>query len=218
MNGRVGVRCASCGSLERTRALKLVLDHLKLPQANSTVLHFAPEAGLARCLSEASPSGYDGVDISPENFPNLKVRKFDIITDCPSLPSNHYDLILHSHVAEHIPCNLAFMFYHFSRALKPSGFHVFCIPIMSGHYDEYFGPLTSDEAVRRFGQNDHVRRFGIDDLHLHLGMIMKLKKQYDLSDYVQDKIMDEYNIPTKERSGLNSSTIFVTRKSDYLLQ
>lgn len=215
---RIGVRCGGCNSLERTRAIKIVLDKLELPKANSKILHFAPEFGLAKRFAEVSPSGYDPVDFSPENFRNLPVRKFDLIADSPKLVSNYYDLIIHSHVMEHIPCNLAYVFFHLSRALKPDGAHVFCLPFMHGHYDEYLGPLPPEEAKRRFGQGDHFRWIGTSDIDRHLGSFMKLKPKYSLSDYADDGTMDRYNIPMRERTGLNGSTIIVAAKSDYLLQ
>lgn len=169
-------------------------------------------------LSSISPEGYEAVDYNPENFPSKKVRRFDIITDSPNLVENHYDLIIHSHVAEHIPCTLAYMFFHLSRSLQPDGYHLFCLPLSAGHYEEDFGPLTEEEALRRFGQGDHVRRFGIDDLDRHLGLIMRLEPQYSLSKYASESEMDSCNIPPSERSGFNGSTIFVARKTDYLLQ
>lgn len=98
---RKGVRCAGCNSLERTRAIKIVLDKLNLPRMESKILHFAPELGLAKRFFRASPSGYDPVDFSPENFPNIAVRKLDLVADSPSLPTDYYDLIIHSHVIEY---------------------------------------------------------------------------------------------------------------------
>ncbi len=218
MNGRIAVKCQSCGSLERTRAIKLIIDKLRIPSATSKILHLAPETGLLNYLSSVSPAGYEAVDYSPENFPSKKVRRFNIITDCSTLVENNYDLIIHSHVAEHIPCALAYMFFHLSRSLKRDGYHIFCLPLMAGHYEEDFGPLTEEEAFRRFGQGDHVRRFGIDDLDRHLGLIMRLEPHYSLSKYASEAEMDSCNIPPSERSGFNGSTIFVARKTDYLLQ
>lgn len=217
-NGRIGVRCGSCGSVERTRATKLVLDHLRIPAKGSRVLHFAPERGLYRFFSDNVVNGYDPVDLSPENFSGMSVRRFDIVADSPSLKDNYYDLIVHSHVIEHIPCNLAYIFYHLSRALKPNGLHVFSAPFLSGHYDEYLGPLPKEESVRRFGQDDHIRKLGTDDTHLQLGLIMKLQARYTLSDYADEETMDACNIPISDRSGLNSSTVIVASKFDYLLR
>lgn len=218
MNARKGVRCGNCKSLERTRALKLLLDHHKAPKAGATILHFAPERSLAEWIKTTNPGHYDMVDIAPERYKHSDVRRFDATTDCETLPDNHYDLIIHNHVLEHIPCNIAYMLFHLSRALKPDGFHVFSIPIMKGHYAEDFAPLTREEATERFGQFDHLRRFSRDDIHLHLAKLMNIDLEYSLYKTHDAETLDAANIPEHERTGLKGSTIFVTKKSDYLLR
>lgn len=217
-NSRAKVRCLRCNSLERTRALKLILDSLELPKPGSNILHFAPEVSLSSYLANKSPCNYEPVDYNPHLFPSIKnIKKFDIVTDSENLQSNYYDVIIHSHVAEHIPINIAYFFFHFSRSLKPDGYHIFCLPLMPGNYDEYFGPLTEREATERFGQKDHVRKFGISDLNLHLGSIMRLPNNYDLGNYASEELMNHHNIPISQRRGFHGSTVFVARKNDYLL-
>lgn len=218
MNGRIKVRCARCASFERIRAIKLTLDRLGLPKPGSRILHFAPERALGSWMRENSPNGYLPVDFEPDRYPSLGTQKFDLIEDSPSLPDEHFDLILHSHVLEHVPVTLGYLFHHLTRALKPRGYHIFCLPLMPGYYDEYFRPLTDEEATKRFGQSDHVRRFGVQDLERHLGAIIRLKFRYSLYDHHTKEEMDACNIPESERQGFNGSTVFVTRKSDYLLQ
>lgn len=218
MNGRVGVLCQGCGSLERTRAIKLVLDSVWQFSGAERILHVAPEKGLYDFFRTVAADGYEPVDYDPESYGGLTLKKFDLISDAPRLPSDSYDLIIHSHVLEHVRCNIAHMFFHLTRALKPDGLHIFCLPMMEGYYEEDLGPLAEDEALRRFGQSDHVRRFGINDLDRHLGLILKIKSEYSLQDHADDAAIAKFNIPHSERSGLNGSTIFVTRKSDYLLQ
>ncbi|MFL9827947.1 class I SAM-dependent methyltransferase [Rhodoplanes sp. SY1] len=218
MNGRVGVRCRSCGSVERTRAVKLVMDHLGIPKPGMRVLHLAPEKGLSTLFSAVCGDGYDPVDLDPRRYLHTRTRKFDIISDASTLPDNHYDIILHLHVLEHIPCNLAHAIYHLYRALKPDGRHIFCIPLMSGHYDECFAPLSNEMRTLRFGQFDHVRRFGVEDFDHHIGLLLNLDKDYSLYNTHSRDQLDACNIPVKERSGLNGSTIFVTSKTDYRLR
>lgn len=219
MNGRIGVLCQGCGSLERTRAIKLVLDNVWQFSGNERILHIAPEKGLYDFFRATTTSGYyEAVDYNPEGYAGLALNKFDLVADAPRLPSDCYDLIIHSHVREHVRCNIAHMFFHLTRALKPNGLHIFCLPLMEGYYEEDLGPLAEDEALRRFGQSDHVRRFGIKDLDRHLGLILKIQSEYSLYDYANETAIASSNIPRSERSGLNGSTVFVTRKSDYLLQ
>lgn len=218
MNSRKGVRCKGCGSVERTRAAKMVLDSLGIPAPGSRVLHFAPEKGLSGWLEPICGDAYDPVDLEPKLYPHAKPRKFNIVTDVASLPDNSYDLILHLHVLEHIPCNISYILFHFHRALKPNGKHVFAIPLMKGYYEEYFGPMDHETATRRFGQYDHVRRFGTSDLKMHLGSILELDYDYSLYKTHTAAELDAANIPPAHREGLSASTIFVAGKYDYRLR
>jgi hypothetical protein len=217
MGNREGVRCAECGSLERTRAVKLVLEALGRPRHGDRILHFAPEKGLARLFKAISPQGYEPADFNPAIYPDASPRRFDLTTDCASLQTDCYDLILHMHVLEHVPVNIAHVLHHFHRALKPAGLHIFCIPIVDAPYDEYLGYLSQEQALRRFGQHDHVRTFGEKDLQRHLGSILRLKDAYSLRDYADDATLARFNIPEALRSGFNGNTIFVMQKNDYLL-
>ena len=83
MNNRRGVRCARCGSLERTRSIKLILDAMGRPKPGSQILHLAPEIGIASWLKNLSPNGYDPVDLDPSRYPSVGVRKFDLVADGP---------------------------------------------------------------------------------------------------------------------------------------
>src|SRR3546814_17373430 len=85
------------------------------------------------------------------------------------------DLILHSHVMEHIPCNITAVLYHLHRSLKPEGKQVCCVPIIrDGPYAEDLGPTSADDAAARFGQDDHVRTFGGQATRRHSGMLFSL--------------------------------------------
>ena len=212
MGKRKSVKCATCGSLERTRAIKLVFDKLRLPESGARILHFAPEKALSSWFRRTSPSGYDPVDINPAAYPDAQPRRFDLLTDCATLPSDHYDLIVHIHVLEHIPMNIAPILHHLHRALSPNGLHVFCIPIIDAYYDEYFGKLPPDMADKRFGQFDHVRLFGKKDMGRHIGSILKLDYNYSLTDYATADVLEKFNIPEFDRTGLTGSTIFVCKK------
>lgn len=217
MGKRKNVRCASCGSLERTRIIKLFLDREGLPKPGSSILHFAPERGIAPILAAEGATDYDPVDFAPELFPHCKTRKIDLCTDAADLPRGRYDLIVHSHIAEHIPCNITAVLYHMHRALKPDGLHLMCIPFLGGNYEEDLGPLSPEDATRRFGQKDHVRRFGTADLALNLGMIFQLPASYSLLDWFSAEMLEECNIPVYAQSGFTPSTVLAMKKDDLLL-
>ncbi|WP_157699760.1 class I SAM-dependent methyltransferase [Pseudorhodoplanes sinuspersici] len=197
--------------------MKLVLDDLGLPRPGQKVLHIAPERGLGPYVKKVAGDGYEAVDLVPKNFGWVTTRKFDLTTDAALLPSESYDLIIHSHVMEHIPCNITAVLYHLHRALKPTGYHICCIPIVSGSYETDFRAMDKNEATRRFGQFDHVRRFGVDDLHLTLGMIFKLPERYDLEARFGASVLDAHNIPKPARKGWSMHSIMALKKDDLLL-
>jgi phosphoglycolate phosphatase len=204
--------------LERTRVTKLFLDKLGLPKPGSKILHFAPEKGLMQFLSSVKDVAYRGVDFAPENFNFARIEKFDLCSDAQGLPSNEYDLIIHSHVMEHVPCNITAVLYHLHRALKPGGKHFVCIPFFGESYAEDLGPIVASEATKRFGQNDHVRKFGTSDLQRTLGMIFNIEDDYSLGKYFSEAELDRYNIPEKQRDGFTLSSVFVFDKEDILLK
>lgn len=212
------VRCNSCGSLERTRVIKLFLDKYDLPQSDMKILHFAPERGLYALFSKVKDVSYEPVDFMPENFKLRGIKKFDLCTDAAKLPSNEYDLILHSHVMEHILCNITAVLFHLHRALKPSGKHFMCLPFLGETYAEDLGPLTPKEAEKYFGQNDHVRKFGTQDIQRTIGMVFKIPETYSLNDYLSSEDMDKFNIPERQRDGFTLSSVFVMDKDDILLK
>jgi phosphoglycolate phosphatase len=181
------------------------------------ILHFAPEEGLSRLFAERAGDGYQPVDINPARYRHCQVRRFDLVTDSESLPNDAYDMIVHVHVMEHIPCNWTAVLFHLHRALRPDGFHIFCLPIMGGFYEECLADLGPEENAKRFGQWDHVRRFGARDIEKTLGMVFKLPVRYDLEQEFGAEVLDAHSIPRYSRFGMNCDTILVMRKDDLKL-
>ncbi|HEY5890663.1 MAG TPA: hypothetical protein VIW94_08195 [Acidimicrobiia bacterium] len=181
------------------------------------MLHLAPEIRLAQYFRSVLGAGYHPVDIAPERYPWEVVRRFDLATDAESLATRSYDIILHSHVMEHIRCNVTAALFHLHRALTTDGYHIFCIPIYPGTYAADFGDISRDRATKEFGQHDHVRRFGSDDLQFTLGMIFKLPLLYDLTHQVPAEDLDACNIPNYARKGWSVHSVLVMRKDDIRL-
>lgn len=164
--GRVKARCAKCGALERTRALFLVFRHFALASIPGPVLHFAPERPIARAIVEAGVTDYRPSDIEIANFADypVPVRRFDLCTDAAQLPPSSIGGIIHSHVFEHLPCNIYKTFLELNRSLRPGGYHLFIVPYFGAYFSEDLSPLTTDEQrTQKFGQYDHVRAFGTQD-------------------------------------------------------
>lgn len=215
---RPAVRCKSCGSFERTRMLWLAIERNLTLASDTRVLHLAPELGLYRRIRSTVAAPYHDVrDLSPANFPFAEgIRGIDLCR-LEDLPSNHYDLIIHSHVLEHVPCNIAYTLYHLHRAMSPAAHHLFVVPFSSGRYDECFQDMTDAERRRRFGQEDHVRSFGKLDVAAHLGSIVKIDDAVDFEALYGATALESANIPRSTWLGLSGHGVIHLRKRDFLL-
>jgi phosphoglycolate phosphatase len=211
--------CAACHSDARSRLIWLILTERHLLEPGQRLLHFAPERCLVGPLGAILGDGYEPVDIAPENFADVPgIRRFDLATDAARLASGQYDLILHSHVMEHISCNVTAVLYHLHRALKPGGRQLCSIPIArDAHYTEALGPLSGTEATERFGQADHVRMFGDRDIQATLGMLFRLPDHYDLLDRFDAATLDAIAIHADMRTGWSPNSVLLIEKDDLLL-
>ena len=219
MRSRPAVRCRECNSLERTRVLMLQLERHNMPLPGQRVLHFAPEIAVTRKLTGIVGSeNYFARDLQPKNFAGIDVKPFDLCKESPNLETEHYDLIIHSHVMEHLPCNYTAVLWHLHRSLRSTGLHVCSIPIVAGGFEDNWGPISAAERTRRFGQHDHLRRFGVDDLASTLGMVFELPATYNLEAEFSPELLDRYNIPAYARVGFTQHSVLVLRKKDLKLQ
>lgn len=213
---RKAARCATCGSLERTRAIKLFLDRHVVLEPGCRVLHIAPEIEIGKFLHRRCGDGYEPADFDPGRYSRrlgLAVRKFDLCRDAAGLPAEHYDLILHSHVLEHIPCNYTVALQRLHRAVKIGGTHLFCVPVAAGYFAEDLDPrLGAAERIVRFGQADHMRRFGRDDFAVTLGEVFAIDAGYSLRDFFTKEDLEGARISEKNWS-CSSATPFLVRKA-----
>lgn len=211
--------CQTCRSDVRTRLMWLFLNLDGFLRPGLRVLHFAPEMGLAERLSEILGDGYDPVDLEPDRFDYVpNIRRIDLVKDSPNLPFHKYDAIIHSHVMEHVPCNVTAVLYHLHRAIKVNGIHLCCIPIGRGRgYSEDLSPIGPEEAIVRFGQDDHVRCFGENDISRTLGMIFKIPVEYNLLAYFEEKVLIRHGISPITWKGWSPNSILRLRKDDILL-
>jgi len=219
MNARKSVKCSKCYSLERTRLMALFIKKDKLVNKKTRVLHIAPEKGLADYLYGIAGKNCTFVDLCPENFlfaPGIK--KMDLCNDLELIPDKSFDLIIHSHVLEHIPCNYTYVLYHLHRILSKAGRIICSIPFLSGSYDCSFSPELNDtERTERFGQNDHIRRFGRNDLQMTLGKIYNLEKDYDITRIFPGEELLKYNIPEISWKYYSPNSVLCLKKEAYLL-
>jgi hypothetical protein len=218
INGRTNARCLSCGSYERTRLLFIYLEKLNI-QPDWKVLHLAPERGLFNILSAlVLPGNYITADLNPARYLfDSNCRKLNLC-DLDSELSGQYDLIIHSHVLEHTPCPVAYTLYHLHRMLKKDGHHVCIIPFSKGAWDECFDQgLSHEERKKRFGQWDHVRLFGRDDVFLNLGKLLNLPADFDATRLASPDTLSLANIPKSHWYGFHGGTVLVLSKNDMKL-
>lgn len=152
-HGRSSAVCVHCHSLERHRALWLWLRR-RIP-ADATVLHVAPEEGIAARL-RSLPIDYVSTDLE-----SPLAMRHDDITALPD-PDASFDVVICNHVLEHIPDDRTAM-REIYRVLRPGGFAVLQHPI-APRPDTYEDPsvTSAEDRLRLFGQDDHVRIYGWD--------------------------------------------------------
>lgn len=209
--------CRGCLSFDRTRLLGLYLQKIKLHN-NLKVLHLAPEFGLYKYISKyVSRENYLCADLNPSRYNFAPEVKFIDLTSLEKYHPNEFDLIIHSHVLEHVPINIAYVFFHLHRMLKPTGLHICCIPFWTGVFDECYDDIGDAARTLRFGQFDHVRKFGKTNIKSHIGSIIKVPDSFDATETldIQDLIMAGILEPYWK--GFTTSTILILNKSDYLL-
>ncbi|HMF52543.1 MAG TPA: methyltransferase domain-containing protein [Candidatus Saccharimonadales bacterium] len=146
--------CPHCGSLERHRLFKLWLDENRERIAGKRILHFAPEAAISNLVRPLAKA-YVTADIAPGRDLQLNIEKIE-------LPDESYDLILCSHVLEHVDDRAAVAELH--RILVIGGIALLMIPIIEGWATTYQNRTITEPSDREihFGQEDHVRYFGSD--------------------------------------------------------
>jgi SAM-dependent methyltransferase len=145
--------CPGCGSLERHRLAFLLLSH-DLGCDHST-LHVAPEPPIASWLQRCSAEGkYLSIDLA-----GTAMQRMDLTA--LSLPDQCMTLIWCSHVLEHIPDDRQAM-REMHRVLRPGGAAVIQVPIQRQETYEDFTILTPHDRRIAFGQEDHVRLYGMD--------------------------------------------------------
>ena len=159
--GRGNARCPRCGSLERHRLLWLYLTrHTRLVQQRLRVLHTAPEPCLEGPLRQVRMWRYQTVD----RFSPLADRRADL-TDLP-YSAGSFDLILSSHVLEHIPDDTVAM-AELARVLRPGGVAIVLVPYDPRRPATEEGRTVTSPAERlaRFGHPYHYRIYGADLLN-----------------------------------------------------
>lgn len=139
----------------------------KAPEA-FRILQFAPAKSIERWIqSHCAQVRYDSTDLCMEN-----VSFSSDIQDMHMVEDETYDVIICSHVLEHVKDDRKAL-KELKRILKKDGKIIFLVPVNlnASCIEEEWG-LSEIENWRRFGQGDHCRCYS------KAGLIERLEEQF----------------------------------------
>lgn len=152
--------CPWCGCHDRERHLYLYMSAVGLlpDLSGKRVLHFAPERHLSSVIHNAKPQGYIKCDLFPQAEDVQRVNMLEI-----PFEEGGFDLVIANHVLEHVSDDLQGLSEIF-RVLKPGGLAILQTPYSPVLHQTWSdsGIATDAARLQAFGQEDHVRLFGLD--------------------------------------------------------
>lgn len=176
---RPDARCPVCGSLERHRLVWLFFQQGTdlFDQRDKRMFYVAPETHIERRLKKIPGLECITADIAEDRA----MMRVDI-TDVPFGEAT-FDVIYCSHVLEHVQEDRPAM-AELYRILKPGGWAVLQVPITSDVTIEDASVTDPGEREKKFGQADHVRRYGPDykDRLTDAGFNLRCVKTSDIVD------------------------------------
>ncbi len=190
---RPDVICPGCRSSNRERLMYFFLKGKKMFEKRGIkILHFAPEKQLQQKLIEIPGVEY----ISGDN--DLKRSSTKIDVRAISYPENYFDVVICSHVLEHVIEDVQAM-GEFYRVLKPGGFAIVQVPISPILTKSYEDISIVDPANRElaFGQNDHVRVYG-QDFFERLRSVGFEIELFDVSNFLDNEHIKKYALDPHE--------------------
>ncbi len=156
---RSNALCPSCLSLERHRLLWMYLKQkTDFFTAKHKVLHIAPELSFINRFEKMDNLDYITGDIES---PLAKVMMD--IHDIP-FEENSFDVAFCNHVMEHVEDDIKAM-SELYRVLKPGGWAIIQVPFFHPIPEKtYEDPAITGKKEREiaYGQDDHVRKYGLD--------------------------------------------------------
>lgn len=188
--------CPSCGSMDRERLYKLYIEkETNLQHSYSKVLHVAPETQLRKWLQSFKNITYVCGDLYPSDD---LMEKIDI-TDIKNYSDESFDVIICSHVLEHIPDDLRAM-SELYKVLKKGGWGIIQVPIALNLKETFEDPsiTTPEERLRVFGQADHVRIYAKDYVDRLKSVGFKVKE----FNYAQ-----KYGLSEAQKYGLSDTDV-----------
>ena len=154
--------CPRCDAFDRDRLTAIYLDEVFAtfdPNSAYRLIEFAPGDALHKKIKRYPFIVYRSADLSRKT-----VDENVDLTHMIRYGDESIDVILCSHVLEHIPDDRKAM-SEIRRVLRSDGFAVLLVPIVVGLDETHEDPSIESEALRwkYFGMGDHVRQYGKRD-------------------------------------------------------
>ncbi|MBN2174964.1 MAG: methyltransferase domain-containing protein [Bacteroidales bacterium] len=150
--------CPVCGASDRIRLLYFFLKNkTEILKKSLKLLHIAPNEAIKRVLRTNQNLDYLSADINPD----MVMEQMDITGI--QYPDDTFDAIICNHVLEHIPEDRKAM-KELYRVLKPGGWAILQVPFSKISQETFEVPEITkpEDREKYFGQNDHVRIYGLD--------------------------------------------------------
>lgn len=153
-HARQDVLCPVCKSLPRHRIMVLWCEKKREWLRRAKILFFAPNKSESMWLKRNKVSCVTA-DLYGKADLKLDIQK-------TGLPDESYDAIICNHVLEHLD-DFKMALKEMLRVLRPGGSFICSFPMSPDveFLDEDLSVQSDEERIRRFGQNDHKRIFGL---------------------------------------------------------
>jgi SAM-dependent methyltransferase len=194
--------CPRCDASDRDRLTAIYLDDTFRSFDRNRIhrlLEFAPGEALHKKLKTYPFIAYRSADLSRKTVD----ERVDL-TDMVAYSDRSVDIILCSHILEHIPEDRKAM-REIARVLKPNGFAVIMVPLVVGLDETHEDPSLNTEALRwkYFGMGDHVRQYGKRDL---------IERLEVAGLTVQQLGIEHFGVEVLRRAGIaKNSVLYVAR-------
>ena len=193
--------CPKCGSGSRHRLLFLYLkNRTNFFNTKLKVLHFAPEHCFYKIFKNLPNISYLSADLnSPRAMEVIDMTNINY-------PNNYFDVILSSHVLEHIQDDKKAMSELF-RILKLGGWSIHQVPIDYTRDKTFEDPNIKTDREREiiYGHHDHKRIYGKDYINRleDIGFIVHV-----------DLYANEFSIEEAQKFGIdrNSKIYYCIKK------
>jgi len=184
---RLNSKCPRCRSLERHRLIWLYLKkRTNFCNVDLKVLYVAPEYCFIQKFDSLKNIDYLSIDLESP----LAMRKMDI-TDL-NLADSSFDCIICLHVLEHVENDSAAI-KEFYRILRPKGWAILQVPILRKMTFEDPKINTKEARLKHFGQEDHVREYGLDfkDRLEDSGFSLKIE---NVREFISESSVNRYRL------------------------